>query len=106
MKTPDGKTELVIGVGATLGVGSDSYPYTVVGMTDSGKTIQVVQDISTPDTANGYDYFNNQIFTYSSVTPTEKNTETARWSAKRGCYRLGNSNLHVGARRAYQNPSF
>lgn len=107
--TPDGKTELVVGMGATYGIGSDAYPYTVVSFTESGNTIQVVRDDYTADKSPEakYDYYSNQVYVYTQITPTPQNTETARWSKKRGCYLMkGSGRLSVGHRRAYSDPSF
>jgi hypothetical protein len=104
MKTPDGKFELAVGLGATMGVGSDCYPYTVQSWTKYGKTISVTRDSYSPDKENGYDYYSNQVYTYKTMPDAPR--EIARWSTRQQCYLVNGTRLHVGERRAYQNPSF
>jgi len=106
MKTPDGKAELAVGVGATLCVGSDRYPYTVIDFTSSGKTITVVGDNYTADKAGGHDYFGTQKWIITPAVPGTSLVVKARWSRRMGCYQIKGTRLHVGKRDAYQNPSF
>lgn len=101
--TPDG-TELTVGLGATMAVGSDCYPYTVQSWTKSGKTIAVVRDNYTADKEGGHDYYGDQKWIYSPCPNAQP--EIARWSARQKCYLVNGTRLHVGERRAYQNPSF
>lgn len=49
-----------VGAGATVHVGSDSYPATVIAATHDQVTVQ--DDIA--DKVPGYDYYSNQVFTY------------------------------------------
>jgi len=106
MRTPDGKIELVVGVGATMVVGSDRYPYTVVEISTSGKTIKVVKDIFMP--GEGHDYYGTQVWVYTQTTSqaARDNSKIARWSAKMGCYQIGGIRLYVGKREAHIDPSF
>ncbi len=101
--SPNG-VKLVVGLGATMSIGSDRYPYTVVGFNKSGKTITVVRDNFTADKEGGHDYFGTQKWIYTPGNPA--NVETARWSNKRGCYQIKGTRLSVGKREAYQDPSF
>ncbi len=102
--TPDGAVELAVGLGATMGVGSDRYPYTVVAFNKTGKTITVVRDNFTADKEGGHDFYGTQKWIFTPGNST--NTEIARWSAKRGCYQIDGTRLYVGKREAYQDPSF
>lgn len=101
--SPNG-VKLVVGIGATMSIGSDRYPYTVVGFTKSGKTLTVVRDNFTADKEGGHDYYGNQKWVYTPRDPI--NAETARWSSKMSCYQIKGTRLRVGEREAYQDPSF
>ncbi len=101
--TPDGKTQLVIGLGVTLGVGSDCYPYTLVDFNAKGTVISVSADKYKRTDSNGLSESQEYEYTTDPNAPVEK----LRWSNKFKCYRTaGGSRYHVGHRRAYQNPSF
>jgi len=92
-----------IGMGATTGVGSDCYPYTIVGMNDKKTKIIVQKDLV--EKAEGYDYYSNQVYTYIPDPNASKRTFTLRhngyWVEMNGY-----QHLSVGVRRAYQDPSF
>jgi hypothetical protein len=94
----------VVGMGATLRLGSDAYPYTIVYVSPNGKTIHVVADEHGPNKKTWPD----QDFDYTPGNgPPEKyslrkngryhavGSEMATWSA-----------IHIGSRRYYQDPSF
>lgn len=110
--TPDGKTQLVIGLGATMSCGSDSYPYTVIEFNASGKasdefliatSITITRDDYKRTDKNGL----SESQTYEFVTNPNAEPEKLRWSNKFKCYRTkGGTRVYVGARRAYQDPSF
>jgi hypothetical protein len=106
MKTPDGKTELVKGVGATLFVGGDAYPYTVIDFTSTGKTLTLLRDNFTP--TDKHDFYTNQDYTFSpGFAATRDDLEKARWSKRSGCYRINpGTRLFVGYRKAFIDPSF
>lgn len=101
-----------VGSGASYGVGSDCYPYTIVGIVNE-RTVVVQADRYEPDTENGYDYYGNQVYRYYPDQNGERTTVTLRkngmWLpvgstiSRGGCYAYGYS---LGHRRAYRNPSF
>lgn len=101
--TPDGKTQLELGLGATQSCGSDCYPYTVVEFNSKGTSIVVTRDLYTRVDKNGISESQQYTFTTDASAPQEK----LRWSNKFKCYRSkGGSRFFVGSRRAYQDPSF
>lgn len=91
------------GDGATLAIGSDAKPYTVVGFSESGSTVYVRRDNYKRVDDRGY-YTESQDYEY---TPDpEAPVQKAHLSRKRGCYRLNGLPLWLGHRRAYRDPSF
>lgn len=96
------KSEVKVGVGATLCIGSDRYAYTVVKVSKTGHKIEIQRDNAraTKDS----NYYGSQKYTF---TPNlEANIYSAYWSEKRGCYRCGHANVHVGHRDEYMDPHF
>ena len=101
-----------VGDGASAGFGSDSYPYTVIEVNPTGKTI-VVQNDSAHATKDS-EYYGNQDYTYSRNTTSPKVTYT--WRKRHGCYYPkgctaprrggGSGGLYIGERRYYQDPSY
>ena len=96
-----------LGDGATLRVGSDCYPYTVIEFLNwRGTRILVQADIADP--APGCDHFTNQVYTYRRDPngPTEIYTlrKNGRYHAAGAS--MKSSSLSIGARRYYQDPSF
>lgn len=59
----------MVGLGATMIVGSDRYPYTVVAFNKTGKTISVVPDKFAADVAGGHDYYGTQKYLFSPGNP-------------------------------------
>ena len=97
-----------VGTGATLCVGSDSYAYTIVKVSENRKTIWVTADIHMPDKAKGFDYYSNQVFTYTPQVDGTRRVFTLRkngWWVEKGV-RTVCSHLYIGYRRYYQDPSF
>lgn len=86
-----------------MAIGSDCYPYTVQSWTPSGKTLTVIRDNYTADKEGGHNYFGDQKWIYSPCSNAVP--EIARWSERMKCYQIKGTRLHVGERRAYQNPS-
>jgi len=110
--TPDGKTQLVIGLGATMSCGSDCYPYTVIEFNATGKASDEFL-VATSVTVSRDDYKRtdknglSESQTYEFVTNPTAEPEKLRWSNKFKCYRTkGGTRVYVGARRAYSDPSF
>lgn len=101
-----------VGSGATYGVGSDCYPYTVVEIINEKKVV-VQADKYEADKDNGYDYYGNQVYKYFTDQNGGRKIVTLRkngmWLpvgsvvSRGGCYANGFS---LGFRRAYQDPSF
>lgn len=97
--TPQQYTSFQVGDGASLRVGSDSYAYTVVSVTPSGKTVKLQKDTATlVKTSNPYV---DQVYTYQA--DPDGVVITARLG-KRGW--KANGNRVAGYRREYQDPSF
>ena len=96
----------VVGMGATGGCGSDCYPYTVVEIIRD-KRIAVVEDLHKP--AEGFDYYSNQVYTYSQNPEGTKEIyrlrKNGRW-VRDGQPMRGGSTISLGHRRYYQDPSF
>lgn len=96
-----------IGMGATMPVGSDRYPYTIISVSENKKTIVAQRDNYTA--TKDSDYYSNQKYTYASNPNAELEIFTLR---KNGAYVLDGENLHrgmrlwIGERRAYSDPSF
>lgn len=92
-----------VGMGATAGIGSDSYPYTVVEVR-SPKTIVVQADSYKP--AEHHDYYANQEYVYSPNPDAGKEVYTlrkdGRWRKKGSQYQT----LTLGFRRHYHDPHF
>lgn len=99
IKTP---TEPVVGQGATLSIGSDCYPYTVIAI--KGTTIAFMQaDKSTRTDRNGQS--EDQSYEY---TPNPKGEVVECRKGKYGWKRKGSSSYSItfGKRTMYQDPSF
>ena len=91
-----------VGMGATMATGSDSYPYTVVKVAEDLSSIEITADSHHP--APGFDYYSNQVYTYTS-NPGPGTVLTLNTRGKlRGLY--GNGRIYLGNRRYYQDPSF
>lgn len=95
------------GMGATVGIGSDCYPYTIVEVSPDYKTIKMQRDHYEP--AAGYDYYGSQVYNY---TP-DPNASVEVWTKRNnGRYvRKGEKKdsgyyLSIGVRKAYSDPSF
>lgn len=86
-------------LGATLAVGSDSYPYTVIEMGER-TLLARADDYKFNPATQDYDYFENdsrepEVFTLRKNKRWYKKGDTMK-----GCF------LYVGRRRAYFDPSF
>jgi hypothetical protein len=90
--------------GATLRVGSDSYPYTI--LTQSERKVTVQRDSFRA--AAGSNFFEDQKWDITPNPDAEIETFTLRANGR--WYRVGDSMkgcpLYLGHRRAYQDPSF
>jgi len=90
-----------IGMGATISVGSDCYPYTVVAIAPDYSWIDVTKDSTTP--APEFDFYGNQNYMYAS----NLNGQRIRHKLSTRGKRAGRYNtIYVGNRRFYQDPCF
>lgn len=93
-------------MGATYGINSDCYPYTIVEV-KSPKTIVVQADLATA-TADS-EYFGEQKHTFERNPYSMKQVYTLRKNGKwqrKGQPMNNYSGLSVGNRRYYQDPHF
>lgn len=92
-----------IGMGATIQIGSDSYPATVIQITQNGKRIVLQEDNATRTDNNGLSEL--QEYTYQANPNGAIHIATLR---KDGRYRLtgGKTPVSIGIRRKYYDPSF
>lgn len=95
------------GMGATVGIGSDCYPYTIVNVSPDYKTIEIQADEATP--ADGFEYYGNQVYNFTPNTNAPIEVWTLRNHGK--YVRKGNKkgrgfHLTIGSRRKYSDPSF
>ena len=104
------KTELVkhglvkapkVGELCTQIIGSDSYPFEVVEVSKSGLQCKIRRLDAKP--AEGYDYFTNQNYTYSS---NENNPIKIVKMNNRGLYTYNKLRIKFGDAIYYRDPSF
>lgn len=98
-----------VGMGATMGVGSDCYPYTIHKV--EGQTLWASEDEYERTDSNGA-YTENQDYRYWNNN--EKNEKmwrqftlrkNGRW-VRRGSDMHTGSRLSIGHRKAYRSPHF
>lgn len=90
-----------IGDGATIRIGSDSYPATVVKVTP--KSIVVQEDDAICTSRNAH---NSELQEWQ-ITPNPQGRKwTARWSEKFQRYQSHGTPVWVGHRRRYNDPCF
>lgn len=99
-----------VGMGATLGVGSDAYPYTIHKVSDDFKKIWISEDrhevIGGP-----YPYGANIPYSYSNVNQNDDTKWILFTLRKNGRYirkgaTINDRALQIGHRQYYQDPSF
>jgi hypothetical protein len=90
-----------IGDGATISVGSDSYPATVIKVTP--KSITVQEDYATCISGNSH---NSEDQRWQITRDLSGRITTARWSEKRQRYQSHGTPVYVGHRRRYNDPCF
>lgn len=98
---------IYVGMPATNYVGSDRYPYEVIEISDGGNliTVREMDAIS----ADGYDYYCNQVYTYRSCPQGRTIVLSKR---KDGKYRpvgmslRNTSSFYFGVASYYQDPHF
>lgn len=101
-----------VGDGATQSCGSDSYPFTVVEVNKTGKTIVVQADTyraSDDMKASGQGIYGQQDYVYERNPDAGRQTYTWRKCGAyfpKGAKTLRGHGLYVGSRRYYYDPSF
>lgn len=101
VRTPNG-VALVHGSGATQHVGSDRYPYTVIGWSHNGMTLYLQADNFTRTDTNGQ----SEAQTWECTPKPEAPPVKATWRSGAQRYFLDDSILRLGARSPYQDPGF
>jgi len=96
-----------IGMPATIAIGSDCYPATVIAISKSGRRITLQAATATP-TAD-YNYTSNQVHTFApnpngSLTVCSLRKD-GRWRPA-GCQANSGYRIHLGAYNSYSDPSF
>lgn len=93
-----------VGMGATMGVGSDSYPYTIVQVSKTGKSFKMVRDIATAVSGSGHD--GSAVYEYArDPSATIESAVMVRLDHK-GRWRQAGAPVGIGFRRYYQDPHF
>lgn len=97
--------KIAIGVGATVSIGSDCYPATIIHV--DARSISVQMDHATE--AEGYDYYQNQVHDFAPNPKGEIKVFTLRRGGRYA--ELGSPvgrgyNLQIGERRQYRDPDF
>lgn len=106
-------TNVRVGDGVTLCVGSDAYAGTVVWVSPSGKEFRWVHDtarqVGDYYQAQRWEYEPGVGTTWSEVSTHEEHSNAcvARWSVRQGngCFRSGGHPM-IRGRHAHQDPSF
>lgn len=88
-----------VGMGATMVVGSDRYAYTIVKVSESGKTIVIQSDIE----KQVGEYFGNQKWEH---TPNPEGAMRTVRLGKSGMYKSLGTPVYIGFRDSYRDPSF
>lgn len=95
------------GMGATVGIGSDCYPYTIIKVSPDYKTIEIQADTATP--AAGFDYYGNQVYDFMPNPKAPIEVWTLRNHGRyvrKGQKKGSGFYLSIGERRKYYDPSF
>src|SRR5271170_4584976 len=102
-KSTTSNGDVIIGMGATIQIGSDSHPATIIQVSSSGKRIVLQEDLATRLDNNGMS--DSQSYTYQTDPNGEINIATLR---KDGRYRLigKKAPVSIGMRRKYHDFSF
>ena len=95
------------GDGATIGIGSDCYPATVIEVSPNGKTVTVQYDFATP--IKNFDFYGNQVYSFEC----NRNGAIEVWTlrnhgryARKGLKKGSGFYISFNGRRKYTDPSF
>lgn len=94
--------QTTIGQHATLCVGSDRYPYEVIGMTASGKTL-TLRNMKAVHVSGS---FQGQNAVYNAVQDPMGMVIKARWSNRANAFKYEHKFVHIGEAQFYQDPNF
>lgn len=93
-----------VGMGATFGIGSDAYPYTVV------EVISPREVVVTADSYQNECTYPDQRYKFTTNLDGQRKTLTFRWNGKwwpkDRLYTRQAGTWSVGERRCYSDPSF
>ena len=101
---PDGRT-ISAGQGGTYSIGADCYPITIVGWSQSGKTLFYQRATARP--TRGSDLYGQQSYLYTLNPDAE--TEKATWRRSRGCFKPAGRTcgfVHADGYSKHTDPSF
>lgn len=91
-----------VGDGATLQIGSDSYPCTIIRISPSGKTLSLQRDSYRRTDSNGQ----SESQEYEFGRNPNGEIFQARFSSKRERWESKGRPVSLNGRRAYFDPSF
>lgn len=91
-----------IGDGATIQVGSDRYPATVIAVSPTASVITIQMDSYKRTDSNGM----SEQQTYEYERNEQGGIRKCHWQPKRGMWVQGIAPVGFGFRNAYQDPSF
>lgn len=80
---------------------TDTYPFQVIRVTPSGKTVEIQEMTATAK--EGYDYFTNQVYDY--IPNSDGRTYTVR-KTKRGWRTPCGMKVSFGNARKYEDPHY
>lgn len=93
-----------VGMGATMRLGSDCYPYTIIWINEISSRLLMQPDHYQLIEGNAHNS-EHQVYTYTA-NPAANSVQVSR--RKDGSWRIVNEQtpVSIGNRRAYRDPSF
>lgn len=100
----------VVGMGATITIGSDSYAATIIGIYKNGREVEVQRDTAKIVSGSRLDGTAEYIYEKNPLYPMEvytmrKTKHGVLWSPRGVSSRHG-PHLTIGVRESYYDPSF
>ncbi len=97
-----------VGMGVTIGIGSDCYPGTIIEVSQNHKKIIIQHDYAEPEPGDNFNWFSNQVY---NITPNQAGIKETWTYRKRGVwvrFRMPKSvgYLSLNQRSKYSDPSF